>query len=114
MWLSILTLLCLSAFGFKSLFIFCGRNGTLKALGGALEKGTTPSGQPLRPLVTGIGPLDIQIKAVAIFQLLFFENTRYLDASLVNEMFFGAWVSTWYPIILESLRVYSSLRFLSW
>ncbi|KAF2207332.1 hypothetical protein CERZMDRAFT_51358 [Cercospora zeae-maydis SCOH1-5] len=114
--IAVLLLLALSIFGFKSLHLFATANGLLTRLEKCITDGTTPGGKPLRTWTTnGRFPgVDIQLRAVAIFLMIFCEDLEHADADLVGFSFAANWGVSWLLIVLESLREYSRYRFMSW
>ncbi|KAK4617737.1 Terpene cyclase [Fulvia fulva] len=114
--LPITFLLSLSAFGLRSLHLFAISNGFLIHLEKCITNGTTPGGKPLRTLTTnGRWPkLDLQLRAVAVFLLIFCEDMQHADADVVGFSFAANWGASWILIVLEGLRAYSRPRFMSW
>lgn len=114
--LAITVLLLLAAFGIKALFVFSARNGLLGQFDHAREKRISPGGVPLQQLNSNgrFPALDWQIRAPAIFALIFCENTSRPDTNLVGFSFVCAWGASWNLIVLESLRAYAQSRWLSW
>ena len=114
--LPIVILLSLAAFGFRSLHLFASSNGLLTHLERCITNATTPGGKPLRTLTTnGRFPrIDLQLRAVAVFLLIFCEDLENPDADVVGFSFAANWGASWILIVLESLREYSRTRFMSW
>ena len=114
--LTIAVFVLLAAFGVQALFIGSARNGLLGLFDKAREKRLSPGGIPLQQVNTnGRFPvLDWQIRAPAIFALIFCEDVSRPDTDLVGFSFVCAWGASWNLIVLESLRVYSQSRWLSW
>lgn len=114
----IAAMLCalLSLFGFKSLHLFAASNGLVGRLESQISNKSTPAAKPLRTLITGgrIPVADLQINAVASFQLIFCENLAQPDVNIVGFWFAVSWCSSWILIVLESLREYSRSRMMSW
>lgn len=113
---SILILVSLAVFGFRSLHLFASSNGLLTHLERCITNGTTPGGKPLCTLTTnGRFPrIDLQLRAVAVFLLIFCEDLENPDADVVGFSFAANWGASWILIVLESLREYSRTRFMSW
>lgn len=106
----------LSIFGLKSLHLFASSNGLLEHLERQISNTSTPAGKRLRTLTTGglFAGIDLQINAVASFQLLFCETILQPDVNVVGFWFSASWGPSWLLIILESLREYSQIRLMSW
>lgn len=106
----------LSILGYKSLHLFAASNGLLGHLGRLITNGHAPSGQPLRTLTTsGRYPgIDLQLKAVATNLLMYCEDLTQPDVNIVGFSFCASWGPSWMLIVLESLRMYSQSRLMSW
>lgn len=117
MWvLAIVILLGLSFLSYKGQHTFSHNNGFFGHFGNAIIKNYTPCGRPLRPLTTNgrIPRLDIQLKAVAVYLLVFLEDFKRPDCVIVGVSFFSSFGAYWMLVVLESLRNYSKDRFMSW
>jgi len=114
--IAVIALLCTSLFGVKALLVFSSRNGLFGWLEKATDSSYTVGGQPLRPLTTNgrFPKVDQQIKAVCVFFLLYCEDWTVPETCLAGFSFVGAWGASWALIMLDSLRVYSRQRLLSW
>jgi len=114
--IAVIALLCTSLFGVKALLVFSSRNGLFGWLEKATDSSYTVGGQPLRPLTTNgrFPKVDQQIKAVCVFFLLYCEDWTVPETCLAGFSFVGAWGASWALIMLDSLRVYSRRRLLSW
>jgi hypothetical protein len=117
--LTLVAVACLLATGlwaWRNLYYWYYSNGLMEFLGQCIMSDRAPSGQPFEVLCTsGHFPyVDMQLKGPSAFQLLFFENWNYPDATLAGFYFIGSFGVSWALIVLESLRVYNLHNFGSW
>lgn len=117
--LTLVAIVCLFATGlwaWRNLYYWYYSNGLMGFLGQSLMANQAPSGQPLKVVCTdGRSPwLDMQLKGPSVFQLLFFENWDYPDATWAGFYFIGSFGVSWALIVLESLRAYNSHNLGSW
>jgi len=72
-----------------------------------------PSGQTFKVLCSNgrFPTFDMQLKGPSAFQLIFFENWNYPDATWAGFYFIGSFCASWALIVLESLRGYNLQNF---
>lgn len=99
-----ITLWVLSAWALKSIILFASQNGLLKFLEQTQKNNSFPNGVPICLYLTGIEWLDQRLKNVLGFIWPFAAGHRP-DLSLVGLALVGAFGSTWFLIIMESLRI---------
>ncbi|KAK1807180.1 hypothetical protein LTR12_018477, partial [Friedmanniomyces endolithicus] len=117
--LTLVAVVCLLATGlwaWRNLYYWYYSNGLMEFLGQCIMTDRAPSGQPLKVLCTSgrFPSVDMQLKGPSIFQLLFFENWSYPDATWAGFYFIGSFCVSWALIVLESLRTYNLHNFGSW
>lgn len=99
-----ITLWLLSAWALKSIILFASQNGLLKFLEQTQKNNSFPNGVPICLYLTGIEWLDQRLKNVLGFIWPFAAGHRP-DLSLVGLALVGAFGSTWFLIVMESLRI---------
>ena len=111
--LAIVFLLATGIWAWRNLYYWYYTNGLMEFLGECIMNDRAPSGQPFKVLCSsGRFPMfDMQLKGPSAFQLLFFENWNYLDATWAGFYFIGSFCASWALIVLESLRAYNLHNF---
>jgi hypothetical protein len=107
--IAIAVLLATGIWAWRNLYYWYYTNGLMEFLGQCIMTDRTPSGQPFKVLCTNgrLATFDMQLKGPSAFQLLFFENWNYPDATLAGFYFIGSFCVSWALIVLESLRGYN-------
>jgi hypothetical protein len=110
---AIVVLLATGLWAWRNLYYWYYTNGLMEFLGQCIMTDRTPSGQPFEVLCTNgrFPTFDMQLKGPSAFQLLFFENWNYEDATLAGFYFIGSFCVSWALIVLESLRGYNLNNF---
>lgn len=111
--IAVVVLLATGLWAWRNLYYWYYTNGLMEFLGQCIMTDRAPSGQLLKVLCTnGRFPnFDMQLKGPSAFQLLFFENWNYPDATWAGFYFIGSFCVSWALIVLESLRDYNLHNF---
>jgi hypothetical protein len=117
--ITLFAIVCLLATGlwaWRNLYYWYYSNGLMEFLGQCIMSDRAPSGQPFRVLCTSgrFLSVDMQLKGPSAFQLLFFENWNYPDATWAGFYFIGSFGVSWALVVLESLRTYNTHNLGSW
>ena len=111
--IAIVILLATGLWAWRNLYYWYYTNGLMEFLGQCIMNDQAPSGQSFKVLCSnGRFPnFDMQLKGPSAFQLLFFENWNYPDATWAGFYFIGSFCASWALIVLESLRNYNLHNF---
>lgn len=111
--IAIVSLLATGLWAWRNLYYWYYTNGLMEFLGQCIMTDRTPSGQSFKVLCTNgrFPTFDMQLKGPSAFQLLFFENWNYPDATWAGFYFIGSFCVSWALIVLESLRGYNLHNF---
>jgi hypothetical protein len=110
---AVISLLGTGLWAWRNLYYWYYTNGLMEFLGKCIMTDRTPSGQPFKVLCTNgrFPTFDMQLKGPSAFQLLFFEDWSYPDATWAGFYFIGSFCVSWALIVLESLRSYNLQNF---
>ena len=111
--IAIVILLATGLWAWRNLYYWYYTNGLMEFLGQCIMNDQAPSGQSFKVLCSnGRFPnFDMQLKGPSAFQLLFFENWNYPDATWAGFYFIASFCASWALVVLESLRNYNLHNF---